>query len=348
MKKEQTKQLLWQAFLLELSQTTVLVLLLAIVCLAPGENARIKPHPRAGFGLSTPADAQLWSGLLGAGWYMSWGTDTPAYEQPEFWQTVRINPKSAPGAGWPSLEDSVVLAGSRPGAVWIIGNEPDNIWQDNVTPELYARLYHDYWVAIKTADPSAQIAIAGVSGTTRLRMAYLERVLAEYERLYGEKLPVDWWNVHGYVLREERDSWGIDIPPGFSETTGMLIEPDQHGDLALFEQGIRSFRDWMARNGYRDYPLALTEIGLLMGPDFGYTPEIYSAYLTDTFTWLDQAVDEQSGYPPDGNRLVQRWAWFSLADAVYPICDLVDLESGKLTPSGFAFRQFVQDHVPSQ
>jgi hypothetical protein len=155
---------------------------------------------------------------------------------------------------------------------------------------------------------------------------------------------VDWWNVHGYVLREERGSWGIDIPPGFSENSGLLIEPEQHGDLEMFEQGIRSFRAWMARNGYRDYPLALTEFGLLLGPEFGYTPEKFSAYLTDTFTWLDQATDEQSGYPADGNRLVQRWAWFSLADEAYPICDLVDLKSGKLTPLGLAFRQYTQNH----
>ena len=329
---------------LELLHSTVLVLLLGLLCLARGEGTRVWPNPRAGFGVSARADVAKWGSQLGAGWYMDWLTGDPAHGEPVYWQTVRINSKKAPGAGWPPPEECAALAQLRPGSVWIIGNEPDNIWQDNVTAEVYARLYHDYWTAIKSADPGALLAIGAVSQPTRLRLAYLERVLAEYERLYGEKMPVDWWNVHGYVLREERGSWGADIPPGFNDSSGLIIEPNQHGDLLLFEQGLRSFRAWMAQNGYRDRPLALTEFGLLMGDDFGYTIDVRTAYLTSTFEWLNAATDSQTGYPADGNRLVQRWAWFSLGDEVYPLADLVDLPNGKLTQLGLAFRGFVLNH----
>ena len=30
-------------------------------------------------------------------------------------------------------------------------------------------------------------------------------------------MPVDVWNVHNFVLREERGSWGVDIPPGIPD-----------------------------------------------------------------------------------------------------------------------------------
>ena len=39
-----------------------------------------------------------------------------------------------------------------------------------------------------------------------------------------------------------------------------------------------------------------------------------------------QAIDDELGYPADGNRLVQRWAWFSLD---WPAYDPV------LAPKGF-------------
>ncbi len=54
-----------------------------------------------------------------------------------------------------------------PGQVWVIGNEPDVIWQDSLTAEEYARQYHDAYQIIKTTDPSAMVATAGIS---RLRL----------------------------------------------------------------------------------------------------------------------------------------------------------------------------------
>jgi hypothetical protein len=60
-----------------------------------------------------------------------------------------------------------------------------------------------------------------------------------------------------------------------------------------------------------------------------------------TFTWLAQARDQDTGYPADDNRLVQRWAWFSLADKDYPAPDLADLTTRKLTTTGLAFRNWV-------
>ena len=47
------------------------------------------------------------------------------------------------------------------------------------------------------------MAIGGVSQVTPLRLDYLERVLAAYEKQYGQPMPVDVWNVHTFILREQ-------------------------------------------------------------------------------------------------------------------------------------------------
>lgn len=295
---------------------------------------------RYGFGLATSADPLPWAEDLGAGWYLDWGTTArPADEQVEHWLMVRV----APDCTRPTPAEAASLAEERPGQTWIIGNEPDVIWQDNLTPESYAAAYHAYYTAIKRADPSAQIAMAGVAQPTALRLAYLDRVLETYQLTYGQTLPVDVWTVHNFVLREERDSWGAEIPPGFDEVDrGQLTEVSDHARLDLFEAQLRTFRAWMAQRGYRDTPLALTEFGILMPAEYGFPPEAVAGYLLATMDLLPKLKDPATGYPPDEDRLVQRWAWFSLSDPIFPVSDLADLPNGKLTQVGQAFRQSVE------
>jgi len=295
--------------------------------------------PRAGFGTTSPADATLWARRLGAGWYLDWAVQYRFQGPlPEHWQTVRLFPG---GCVYPSMAAIRWAAFHNREQVWVIGNEPDVIWQDDVTPEVYAQAYHDLYALIKKTDPSASIAAGSISQATPLRLVYLDRVLAAYQNLYGESMPVDWWAVHGYVLREERGSWGVDIPPGLSENQGELYSAKDHGRLDLFEAQIIAFREWMTINGYRDTPLALTEFGILLGANDGYTPDIAAQYLRQTTSWLTTATDERLGYPKDENRLVQCWAWFSLADIYFPTSDLANLEKDGLTIVGQAYRQNV-------
>jgi len=307
---------------------------------APNPNW-VKPYPRAGFGLSTSTDAENWAHQLGADWYLDWSVGSRYPVQfPEFWQMVRLSPNFVIK---PDPEKIRSLARGYPGSVWIIGNEPDNIWQDNLTPEEYAHTYHQLYTLIKAADPSAKIAVGGVSQGTPLRLEYLNRVLKEYQSAFNQKLPVDWWTLHGYVLREERGSWGVDIPPGLSENQGKLYEVSDHGSLVLFEEQIKAFRSWMKVHGYQSVPLALTEFGILMPAAYGYSPEMISQYLKDTFSWLDTAVDTGTGYPADQFHLVQRWAWFSLADKTFPTSDLLDVKTGRLTQIGQAYRSYTRN-----
>ena len=155
-------------------------------------------------------------------------------------------------------------------------------------------------------------------------------------------MPVDVWNVHNFVLREERDSWGVDIPPGIDEQAGLLREIDDHDSLPLFEEQFVNFRQWMKERGQQDKPLIVTEYGILMPAEYGFSPERVEAFMLNTFEFFHTATDSDLGYPADENHLVQRWCWYSLADKAYPTGNLYQPESGNLTYLGAAFRRYVQ------
>jgi hypothetical protein len=241
----------------------------------------------------------------------------------------------------PSLAQIQEAATRNPGSLWLVGNEPDVVSQDNATPEQYAKSYGIAYRAIKEADPSAQVAIAGVGQPTSLRMAYLDRVLAAYREQYGAEMPVDVWNVHAYILREERDSWGVGIPPGMEVDRGQLYEIEDHADMNIFRQQIAGFRRWMAERGQRDKPLIVSEFGILMPEEYGFPPEVVGRFLVDTFDYFLTARDEQTGYPGDDNRLVQTFCWFSAAMPGWPTSDLFNPTTRASTPVGEIFRAYV-------
>ncbi len=197
---------------------------------------------------------------------------------------------------WDYLESVIA---EQPGSVWLVGNEPDVPWQDNVTPERYAELYHDVYTFIKDRDPTAQVGAGGIAQATPLRLAYLDRVLTAYEDRFDAPLPADLWSVHAFVLREESESWGVDIPPGFATDAGTLYEIVDHGDPDIMQQNVSAFRDWMAANGYQNTPLAVTEFGILLPFDYGFPPEFVAAYLAETIEFL-RTASGPSGLPSDG------------------------------------------------
>ena len=277
---------------------------------------------------------------LGMGWYLDWHVQAKPVRSDglEFAQMIRVHGSSFS----PSRAEIATALAANPGSLWLIGNEPDVLWQDKTTPEDYARRYHELFVFIRTLDPTAQVAIGGVSQVTPLRLSYLERVLAAYEKQYRQPMPVDVWNVHTFILREERDSWGVSIPPGFDgDMQGMLWEIEDHDNLDILRQQIVDFRRWMDRHGQRDKALIVTEYGILMPEEYGFPPETVADYMRRSFDLLLNTRDPEIGYPADDNRLVQRLLWYSLSDTTYPTGNLVDPVTGELTLLGEAFAEYV-------
>jgi hypothetical protein len=276
------------------------------------------------------------------GVYSNWWTEPEPLEVKgaEFWQTIGIS-----DAGFDLPLESISRAiENQPGSTWIIGNEPDIVWQDNIVPERYADIYHQAYTFIKEADSTAQIAPAPVGQPTPLRLAYLDRVLAAYEKQFGQSLPADFWTVHAFILREEAGSWGVGIPPGMTEDRGRLYEIEDHDDLELLRQHIIEFRAWMAERGYQDRPLAVTEFGILHPSDYGFPPEVVIDFMLGALDIFATAAND-TGYRADNNRLVQWWIWYSAYDGGdFPTGNLYDPQNDQLTTIGQAFANYVTDH----
>jgi hypothetical protein len=281
---------------------------------------------------------------LGAGWYLTGGTN-PSPPRPggmEFAQLVQV----AGDTFQPSAGELAAIARAQPGALWLVGNEPDVIWQDNATPQQYARVYHAVYQALKAADPTCQVAIGGIAQVTPLRLRYLDAILAAYQDAYGQPMPVDVWNIHLAILREERGSWGVDIPPGLPDDRGVLYEIGDNARVKLLKDQVWTFRRWMKERGLRDKPLIVTEFSVLMPPEYGFPFETVRDFMLAAFDFLTTASDEDLGLPADGNRLVQRWAWYSVADQVYSTGNLFDPETGRITPLGRAFAGYAASLAP--
>ncbi len=191
---------------------------------------------------------------------------------------------------------------------------------DDVLPSQYAQAYHDIYTFIKMRDPTAVVGVGGVVVPTPLRLEYLDSILDEYQNRYGQPMPVDMWNTHVHIVREVRDNWGADVPPGSDVDTGTLFTKSQHADAELFKQLVIDFRSWMATKGEQDKPLIITEFGILwpewLVDEFGKpfdAPRVIE-FMTDTMAWLDSYTDPALGYGADSHRLVQRWNWYSLDD----------------------------------
>lgn len=297
---------------------------------------------RIGLGVPLPTFSEHIAIQLDPGWYLDWRVNPHALQMPglDYMPMVRLS-----GASYrPELETVRQVATARPGALWLIGNEPDVRWQDNVLAEDYARLYHELYHFLKEIDPSCQVAIGGISQPTPLRMRYLETVLEAYQRLFSVPMPVDVWNVHAFILREEADSWGVGIPPGFDDRHGELYEIADHDNLSIFASQLVAFRRWMKEHGEQEKPLIVSEYGILMPEEYGFPPERVQRFMIQTFDYMLNARDPAIGYPLDADRLVQRWCWFSLAYSQYPTGDLMRVETGELTPLGETFARYVHAH----
>jgi len=285
-------------------------------------------------------------GRLKAGFYGEWlvRAEPARPNAMEYAQTIRVHQTLSCGARWegdreacpyaepPSYDywpsaafifESVQL---NPGSLWMIGNEMDvTDWpgggQDEMVPELYAVAFHDLYNLIKGVDPTAQVAIGGLVQATPLRLQYLTIVWDTYLNLYGESMPVDVWNIHGFVFREVANDYGAGIPPGLpgDPQTGVLYDDDcSHIDMAVFGQQIRAMRQWMKNRGEQNKPLIISEYGVIYkhptcdGEPMG-SARVVQDFMVRTFDYFFTEKDCDIGFPGDECRLVHELQFHGVA-----------------------------------
>lgn len=310
---------------------------------------------RMGFGKTSNDDAAV----LNGGWYLDWGASTnPTHPGgAEYGRTIYLNthdtgiyctwyknPASQLNQVTPSLTGTVLIqrVQAHPGALWMVGNEPDSIYNGSpIQAELYAELYRYFYTTIKAADPTAKVAIGAIVQPSPLRMEYLDKVLTHYQNTYSETMPIDVWNIHFYRLNEgDCGSWGANVPPFASSSTGWVVDftAAELLNVGKLETALRDFRQWMADRGYGDKPLIITEFGVLPPSYFsGFDNNAAAQFLTDMFNMMLTATDPTTGLPADGNRLVQMWAWYSTRDNLHGYGGNLFDSTGVLNVIGDAF-----------
>lgn len=228
------------------------------------------------------------------------------------------------------------------------------IYQDNVTASQYGHRYYVIATAIRQADPTAKLGFGSVVQPTAVRFRYLEMALARLIQDSGNASTayglIDFLSIHAFILNEDEDhnddgiidnKWGTGVPKDYNDPylycittnpdgtckTKILPEaltPAQTYDINRFKSRIQNMRQWMYNNNLRNKPLWITEYGSLLPPitrpedNLTTLPDSVTAqYMVNTFDYLRTATSTTTGLPADGNRLVQRWFWYSLNEHRY-------------------------------
>jgi hypothetical protein len=106
----------------------------------------------------------------------------------------------------------------------------------------------------------------------------------------------------------------------------------------------------MKDRGYRDSPLLISEYGILFydGLVESKTAQDNIQFMQGSFDWMLEARDAEIGYPADDNRLVQRWAWFSLDHDDWEMGGaLFDYETYQPFNIGSAYAEYTGDLSPA-
>jgi hypothetical protein len=310
------------------------------------------------FGITSPLGSDGYDiASIGVGSYLDWGADSnPSLpEGVAYIRVLRLRDDIFPQ----TLANLPSWVQANPGSVWVVGNEPDTTYenQDALLPEVYADRFYEIASLIRSLDPTAQIAFGSIVQPTPIRLRYLERawnqVVADSGSPDAASSLIDLWSIHAFILNEQAGQWGTGIPPGFENDHGDAVIITNLTDtysIDIFQSRIRAFRSWMANIGERGKPLWISEYGSLLppidppgGPDYYNVSDQDTAnYMLATFNFMLSATDDQTGFPMDGNRLVQRWFWYSLNDHRYDFGgSIFDPDNGKmLTVVGQAFQAY--------
>lgn len=297
---------------------------------AATEQQALAPFCR--LGVNTPGHTEtpitnFVTAPLRVGWFIDYrARTTPAHpdgiKHTQVIQLSQTGPNSYQYSPNGAALRSVIAA--NPAADWIIGNEPDRrLYQNDLEPQVYAQAFHELYEIIKKEDPQARVFAGGIVQPTPVRLIYLDKVLNSHLEIYGQALQTDGWAIHNFILNEAsceaydgdlQICWGADIPPGVNAVDGLRITVDQNDDFQLFTEQIVRFRQWMKDRGYGGQPVLLSEFGVLMPADYGFSPERVNAFMQKTFDYLLNETDPALGNPHDGNRLIQQFAWYSTND----------------------------------
>jgi hypothetical protein len=120
-----------------------------------------------------------------------------------------------------------------PGMYYAVANEPD--WWPYIAPQNYAELYNIFYTRIKKYDPTAKVMTGGILSDT---YSWVDAFRNSYRSQFGAYPPVDVWNIHPYVSKN---------------------------DWQAAKKIIVDFRDiFLTRIGEKDKPVWISEFGMIL------------------------------------------------------------------------------------
>lgn len=175
---------------------------------------------------------------------------------------------------WQIVSDDIIreIITNCPNITFIVGNEPFQMGQQNLSAQQYARFYHENYTQIKNINSKVPVAIAAMANMNNDNMNYLNRVFSEYTSIFGSPMPIDVFTIHSYYFH----------PTFFN---GLVFT-------------IERMRNLMNDNGYRNRSLIVTEF---IGDE---------QFMRDAYLWMLTVKDNNVGLESDNNRLVQGMSWF--------------------------------------
>lgn len=292
-------------------------------------------------------DPVVWD--MGVGWYTDWG---PSYSPPKIAEKLEnrgmtrltlvlgSNKVGAEGFGGYysdqkcTLLKNYVLANSKAfkseQTQWAVGNEL-GLDPGDLTATKYASEFISWRDCIKGINPQFRVGSGAITSMRHVLprtfpmsctnidsadsgKSYLKTYVNRIRSINGNKMP-DFMMMHAYSACS---------PPITGETSGF----------SRFKNTVLEYRQAMKELGLQNKELWLKEFN-----GWGYNSD---NFLNDAFEFLINAKDSDLGYPADGNRLVQRFAWFQLKNTPEGMNNTPQVlvsPTGTLTANGINYRK---------
>lgn len=256
----------------------------------------------ARFGISVVRPDNYDIDSCGASWYLTW-THVPARNTKlEFMPMIAgyTLDKNVSDKYMSDLEQRIkTFKGDYPDhTIWMVGNEIGYYPQhDHRTPEQYAEDYHRCYTMLKKINPTYKLAVGAIILSNNIEYVtsqyvehkggyhYLKRVREAYKAKFGEEIPVDYYTATCHVVEDKSTNYEV------------------------FKEQVIRLRKFLAEIDERDKPVIITEFGCSF---VGAEPEKIKLFMKETVEFLISSKDEKIGCTTDDNKLVQRFAWFTL------------------------------------
>jgi len=191
------------------------------------------------------------------------------------------------------------------GGYWLVGNEPNNQWQDNLTPMEAAIAYGEIINVILGTDPTARIILGNFSNPSLyFRNTWFGQFKSAWITKWNEDVTmrIVGWGVHAYVK------------PYSTETYQNAIDRVQRQVLA-WQDMAPDCQLWVTEFGNIDRIDGETE--------FGNEIETNIEIMTQMTIWLDANVDRYAMFYFGDE--AGDWAFTSLYKEPWPLPQLTEL-----------------------